>query len=111
MRAQQMPQPGSQPSSRLVMMCMAAVVVMPIGYWVRVAHVLQHAGQNLLQHLDHSSAQAPANAFAGNGLAATYRTMTPATDTNGIGRHDPLPDPCKLFSQVDDHLGQLYGIF
>ena len=32
-----------------------------------------------------------------------------ATDTNGIGCHDPLLDASKLSPQVSDHLGQLRG--
>jgi hypothetical protein len=39
------------------------------------------------------------------------RKLTPATDTNQIGRHDPLPDTCKLPPQVSNHLGHLCGIF
>jgi len=37
--------------------------------------------------------------------------LTPTTDTNEIGCHDPLPDTYKLSPQVSDHLGRLYGIF
>jgi hypothetical protein len=33
------------------------------------------------------------------------------SDTNGLGRHDPLPDMCRLSPQVSDHLGHLCGIF
>jgi hypothetical protein len=38
-------------------------------------------------------------------------TMTPTTDTNRIGLHDPLSDVCTLFPQVGDYIGQLCGIF
>jgi hypothetical protein len=38
-------------------------------------------------------------------------TVTPTTDTNRFGRHDPLSDVCTLFPQVSDYIGQLCGIF
>jgi hypothetical protein len=37
--------------------------------------------------------------------------VTPATDTNRVGSHDPLSDVCALSPQVADYIGQLCGIF
>jgi hypothetical protein len=63
MRAQQVPYPGSQPGNRLITITipMPVAVVMPASTGMGMAHNPQHAGQCLLQHLDHSGAQAPAN--------------------------------------------------
>jgi len=38
-------------------------------------------------------------------------TVTPTTDTNRFGRHDPLSDVRLLSAQVSDYIGQLCGIF
>jgi hypothetical protein len=39
------------------------------------------------------------------------RTVTPTTDTNRFGRHDPLSDVQVLSAQVSDYIGQLCAIF
>jgi hypothetical protein len=37
--------------------------------------------------------------------------VTPITDTNGLGPHDPLSDVLALFPEVEDYIRQLCGIF
>ncbi len=37
--------------------------------------------------------------------------VTPTTDTNTVGCHDPLSDACTPSPQVGDHIGQLCGTF
>src|SRR5215467_892644 len=39
------------------------------------------------------------------------RAVTPTTDTNRFGRHDPLSDVRVLSAQVSNYIGQLCGIF
>ena len=48
---------------------------------------------------------------AHNPATTGHGRLTPTTDTNRVGSHDPLSDVCALFSQVEDRIGQLCGIF
>jgi hypothetical protein len=48
---------------------------------------------------------------AHNPATTRHGRLTPTTDTNRVGSHDPLSDVCALFSQVEDSIGQLCGIF
>jgi hypothetical protein len=42
---------------------------------------------------------------------ASRGAVTPTTDTNRFGRHDPLSDVRVPSAQVSDYIGQLCGIF
>src|SRR5262249_13186684 len=58
-----------------------------------------------------STDQQDGRRFAHNPATYGRRSVTPTTDANGIGSHDPLSDACVLFPQVRSYIGHLCGIF
>jgi WD40 repeat protein/GTPase SAR1 family protein len=60
---------------------------------------------------NNSSRHAPRPAPYASSMRTGRGAVTPTTDTNGAGCHDPLSDVRTLFSQLGDHIGQLCATF
>ena len=48
---------------------------------------------------------------AHNTATTGHGRLTPTTDTNRVGYHDPLSDGGVIFPQLADYIGQGCGIF